>query len=74
MLASQRRRLFLHATLTKGAYTPWDFQVRKDAAKQYVRSVSTTSTTATKAKARYPFVPSVPPDTPRTSDKRHAKA
>jgi hypothetical protein len=30
-----------------------------------VRSVSTTSTTATKAKARFPFVPSVPPDTPR---------
>jgi choline-sulfatase len=65
VLASQRRRLFLHTTLTKGAHTPWDFQVRKDASKQYVRSVSTTSTTATKAKARFPFVPSVPPDTPR---------
>ncbi len=67
VLASQRRRLFLHATLTQGAYTPWDFQVRKDASKQYVRSVSTTSTTATKAKARYPFVPTVPPDTPRST-------
>ena len=70
VLASQRRRLFLHATLTKGAHTPWDYQVRKDAAKQYVRSVATTSTTATKAKARFPFVPAVPPDTPRTPGKR----
>lgn len=69
VLASQRRRLFLHTTLTKGAYTPWDYQVRKDASKQYVRSVATTSTTATKAKARYPFVPAVPPDTPRSSSK-----
>jgi choline-sulfatase len=65
VLASQRRRLFLHATLTRGAYTPWDYQVRKDASKQYVRSVATTSTTATKAMARYPFVTAVPPDTPR---------
>ena len=73
VLASQRRRLFLHATLTQGAYTPWDFQVRKDASKQYVRSVSTTSTTATKAKARYPFVPSVPPDTPRAAGKSASK-
>jgi choline-sulfatase len=67
VLASQRRRLFLHSALTKGAHTPWDYQVRNDASKQYVRSVSTTSTTATKAKARFPFVPTVPPDTPRKS-------
>lgn len=65
VLASQRRRLFLHRTLTRGTFTPWDFQVRQDASKQYVRSVSTTSTTATKAKARFPFVPATPPDTPR---------
>ncbi len=65
VLASQRRRLFLHATLTQGTHTPWDYQVRKDGSKQYVRSVGSTSTTATKAKARYPFVPTVPPDTPR---------
>jgi choline-sulfatase len=65
VLASQRRRLFLHSTLIKGAHTPWDYQVRRDASKQYVRSVSTTSTTATKAKARFPFVPTVPPDRPR---------
>jgi len=69
VLASQRRRLFLHATLTKGTHVPWDYQVRKDASKQFVRSVSTTSTTATKAKARYPFVPTVPPDTPREPSK-----
>ena len=65
VLASQRRRLFLHSTLMKGAHTPWDYQVHKDASKQYVRSSATTSTTATKAKARFPFVPTVPPDTPR---------
>ena len=65
VLASQRRRLFLHSTLLKGAHASWDYQVRKDASKQYVRSSATTSTTATKAKARFPFVPTVPPDTPR---------
>jgi choline-sulfatase len=65
VLASQRRRLFLHSTLIQGKHMPWDYQVRQDAAKQYVRSVGSTSTTATKAKARYPFVPAVPPDTPR---------
>jgi choline-sulfatase len=65
VLASQRRRLFLHTTLSQGHHTPWDYQVRTDASKQYVRSVSTTSTTATKAKARFPFVPPAPPDTPR---------
>jgi choline-sulfatase len=65
VVASQKRRLFLHSTLLKGAHTSWDYQVRKDAAKQYVRSSATTSTTATKAKARFPFVPTVPPDHPR---------
>ena len=69
VLASQRRRLLLHRTLTQGTHTPWDFEVRKDASKQYVRSVGSTSTTATKAKARFPFVPSVPPDTPRKAGK-----
>jgi hypothetical protein len=64
-LASQRRRLFLHTTLVKGTHTPWDFGCRKDASRQYVRSVGSTSTTSTKAKVRFPFVPSVPPDTPR---------
>ena len=66
VLASQRRRLFLHTTLLKGRHKPWDYQVPRDASTQYVRSVGSTSTTATKAKARYPFVPAVPPDTPRT--------
>jgi choline-sulfatase len=65
VMASQKRRLFLHSTLLKGTHTSWDYQVHKDASKQYVRSSATTSTTATKAKARFPFVPSVPPDTPR---------
>ncbi|MBL8385922.1 MAG: choline-sulfatase [Burkholderiales bacterium] len=67
VLASQRRRLFLHSALIRGTHTPWDYQVRKDASRQYVRSVATTSTTATKAKARFPYVPTVPPDTPRGS-------
>jgi choline-sulfatase len=65
VLASQKRRLFLHSALLKGQHTAWDYQVRKDGSKQYVRSSATTSTTATKAKARFPFVPTVPPDTPR---------
>jgi choline-sulfatase len=65
ILASQRKRLFLHSTLLTGQQTHWDYQVKKDASKQYVRSSATTSTTATKAKARFPFVPTVPPDTPR---------
>jgi choline-sulfatase len=67
VLASQRRRLFLHKCLTRGVHSPWDYQARKDASRQYVRSVSTTSTTATKARARFPFVPAAPPDTPRRS-------
>ncbi|WP_090047462.1 choline-sulfatase [Limnohabitans sp. 2KL-27] len=65
VMESQRRRLFLHSTLLKGHHTSWDYQVHKDASKQYVRSSATTSTTATKAKARYPFVPTSAPDTPR---------
>ena len=65
VLASQRRRLFLNSTLFKGHHTSWDYQVHKDASKQYVRSSATTSTTATKAKARFPFVPTAAPDTPR---------
>ncbi len=69
VLASQRRRLFLHRTLTRGTHTPWDYQVRQDASRQYVRSVATTSTTATKSKARFPYVPTTPPDTPRSSGK-----
>jgi choline-sulfatase len=69
VLASQRRRMFLHTTLTQGKHTPWDYEPRKDTSRQYVRSVGTTSTTATKAKARFPFVPAVLPDTPRKPGK-----
>lgn len=60
--------IFLHRTLIQGVHAPWDYQVRKDASKQYVCSVATTSTTATKAKARILFVPSVPPDTARPAE------
>lgn len=69
VLASQRRRLFLHGTLTQGKHAPWDYEPRKDTSRQYVRSVGTTSTTATKAMARFPFVPAVPPDRPRKPGK-----
>ncbi len=65
IMASQRRRIFLHSALMRGEHVPWDYQVRKDASKQYVRSSATTSTTATKARARFPYVPTVAPDTPR---------
>lgn len=34
VLASQRRRLFLHGALTQGTHTPWDCQVRKDGSRQ----------------------------------------
>ena len=68
MLASQKRRLFLHTTLVMGTHAPWNCEPGKDASRQYVRNVGSTSTTATKAikaKACCPFVPHVPPDTPR---------
>ena len=38
VLASQRRRLFVDATLRQGAGTPWDYQPVRDATKMYVRS------------------------------------
>ncbi|MBS0388326.1 MAG: choline-sulfatase [Proteobacteria bacterium] len=38
VLASQRRRHMVYAALRSGRYTPWDFQPRRDASRQYVRN------------------------------------
>jgi choline-sulfatase len=38
VLASQRRRHLVVAALRNGRYTPWDFQPRRDASRQYVRN------------------------------------
>jgi choline-sulfatase len=66
VLASQRRRLFAQEALLQGRLSPWDFQPPSDATRQFVRSAVDPSTTATKAKKRFPFVPAVPPDHPRS--------
>jgi choline-sulfatase len=38
VLASQQRRHMVYAALRSGRYTPWDFQPRRDATRQYVRN------------------------------------
>jgi choline-sulfatase len=38
VLASQRRRRLIHASLTQGRVTPWDFQPKTDAATAYWRN------------------------------------
>ena len=38
VLASQQRRHLVYAALRSGRYTPWDFQPRRDASRQYVRN------------------------------------
>jgi choline-sulfatase len=38
VLASQQRRHMVYAALRSGRYTPWDFQPRRDASRQYVRN------------------------------------
>jgi choline-sulfatase len=38
VLASQRRRHFVYATLREGRYTPWDFQPLRDASRLYIRN------------------------------------
>jgi choline-sulfatase len=38
VIASQRRRHLVDAALRKGRYTPWDYQPRRDASRQYVRN------------------------------------
>ncbi len=38
VIASQQRRHLVYAALREGRYTPWDFQPRRDASRQYVRN------------------------------------
>lgn len=66
ILLSQARRLFLQRQVLPHENHPqWDYQVRKDATKQYVRSKNDPSTAMTKSRARFPYVPVTPPDHPR---------
>lgn len=66
ILTSQSRRLFLQRQVLLTAEHPhWDYQVRKDASMQYVRSRKDPSTAMTKSRARLPYVPPTPPDHPR---------
>ncbi len=61
VIASQRRRLFLHPVLTSGHYAAWDYQPRRDAAKAYVRNVGVEEDEL-KGRARLPAVAPAPPD------------
>jgi choline-sulfatase len=61
VIASQQRRLFLHPVLTTGSHTPWDFQPRRDAARQYVRNAGVEWDEAAD-RARLPFVPRPKPE------------
>jgi choline-sulfatase len=38
VIASQRRRHLVAASLAKGAHFPWDYQPQRDASRQYVRN------------------------------------
>ena len=38
VLASQRRRHFVYASLRHGRYQPWDWEPRRDASRLYVRN------------------------------------
>ena len=38
VLDSQRRRRLVNQALTRGQHTPWDFQPRREAARQYMRN------------------------------------
>ncbi|WP_027188704.1 choline-sulfatase [Desulfovibrio cuneatus] len=66
ILTSQARRLFLQRQVLQDSNQPeWDYQVRKDATQQYVRSRKDPSTAMSKSRARLPYVPPTPPDNPR---------
>ena len=68
VIASQRRRRFLQQVLLTGERTPWDYQVPRDASREFVRSSKDTNTTLTKGLARFPYIEPVPPDHPRPGD------
>lgn len=72
ILRSQQRRLFLqNNVLSKAPYPDWDYQVRVDAARQYVRTRNDPSTALTKSRARFPYVPLTPEDFPRKQETAH---
>ncbi len=65
MQASARRRLFVQSARDASGAPAWDYEPRKDAAKQYVRGGGVSAgATATKGRARYPFIPQKKPDHP----------
>jgi choline-sulfatase len=55
VLASQQRRHLVYAALRSGRYTPWDFQPRRDASRQYVRNDQELNDI--EAMARFPRLP-----------------
>jgi choline-sulfatase len=62
VLASQQRRQLVARALALGQYTPWDFQPRQDASRQYVRSHLDLN--ELERRARFP-APPAPPTGPR---------
>ncbi len=38
VIKDQQRRRFIYQTLRQGQYAPWDYQVRRDASQEYVRT------------------------------------
>ncbi len=63
ILASQKRRLFLHEVAQLGKdYPNWAFQPRSDASRQFIRGSGASGPTSVKARARYPYVEPVQPD------------
>lgn len=63
ILASQKRRLFLHevAQLSKD-YPNWAFQPQTDASRQFIRGSGSAGPTSVKARARYPYVEPAQPN------------
>ena len=62
MAASARQRLFIQNTRLGGDFSGWDYEPRRDPAKQFVRSGGAVSATVVKGLARFPFVSPKPPD------------
>jgi choline-sulfatase len=59
VVASQRRRRLADQALRAGQYTPWDFQPRRDASRQYMRNHLDLD--ELERRARFPAPPSPPP-------------
>ncbi len=65
MVTSAGQRLFIQRTRQAGQFPPWDYEPRRDASRQFVRSGENGSATEAKGRARYPFVAPKPPDSRR---------